>query len=83
MKNKLEWLYQNGYLKNILKPKLRKNPKQIKQLARENIERDDKQLNKNLVKNMINLLYFTDILLQVGFSFALDGDHINHLSRYS
>ena len=54
------------------------NPKPLKQLAREIVEIDDKQLNKKLVKKTNNPHYFTDRVLQVGFSITLESDHINH-----
>ena len=47
-----EWLFQEP-----VENKIRKlyNPKSLKQLARNNIKLDDKQLNKELAKKMINL----------------------------
>ena len=59
MTNKMKWLYQNGYFKNLLKIKLKNytilNQRQI---ARDNIELDDKELNKDLGKKMLVLLYW-------------------------
>ena len=52
----------------------------MKQLARINIGLDDKQLNKELARKMINPYYFTDRNLQVGFKINLDSHHINHLN---
>ena len=43
------------------------NPKSLKQLARNFFKLDDKQLNKDLARQMINPYYFTDRNLQVGF----------------
>ena len=54
------------------------NPKSLKQIARDNIRLDDKQLNKELAKKMLNPYYFTDRNLQVGFKIDLDSHHINH-----
>ena len=54
------------------------NPKSLKELARDNIRLDDKQLNKELAKKMLNPYYFTDRILQVGFKMVLDSHHINH-----
>ena len=51
------------------------NPKSLKQLARDNIELDDKQLNEELAKKMLNRYYFTDENLRVGFS---KGDSTNY-----
>ena len=36
------------------------NPKPLKQIAMENINLNDKQINKELAKKMINPYYFTD-----------------------
>ena len=54
------------------------NPKPLRQLARENIKLDDKQLNKELANKMPNPYYFTDRVLRVGFNIKLDSHHINH-----
>ena len=54
------------------------NPKSLKQVARNNIRLDDKQLKKELARKMINPYYFTDRNLQVGFKINLDSHHINH-----
>ena len=71
----MKGLYQNCYFKNLLKIKFKKhNPKSLKQLARDNIKLDDKQLNEELTKNMLNRYYFTDKNLRVGFS---KGDSTN------
>ena len=54
------------------------NPKSLKQLARDNLKLDNKQLNKELAQKMINPYYFTDRNLKVGFEINLDSQHINH-----
>ena len=72
-----EWLFQEPVENKI---KTIYNPKSLKQLARNNIKLDDKQLNKELAKNMINPYYFTDRALQVGFKINLDSHNINHAS---
>ena len=54
------------------------NFKSLKQLARDNIRLDDKQLNKVLASKMINPYYFTDSNLKVGFKINLDSHHINY-----
>ena len=59
-------------LKNIF------NPKSLKQIARDKIKLDDKQLNKDLARNMDNPYYFTDRNLKLGFEINLDSHHINH-----
>ena len=72
-----EWLFQEPVENKIKKLY---NPKSLKQLARNNIKLDDKQLNKELARKMINPYYFTDRNLQVGFKINLDSHHINHLN---
>ena len=54
------------------------NPKSLTQIARFNIRLDDKQLNKELAKKMLNPYYFTDRNLRVGFKFDLDSHQNNH-----
>ena len=63
-----------------MKIKLKKiyNPKSSTQIARDNIRLDDKQLNKELAKKMLNPYYFTDGALRVEFKITLDSHHINH-----
>ena len=58
--------------------KIINNPKPLKQIARVNIKLDDKQLNKELAKIMINPYYFTDRSFKVGFKINLDTHHTNH-----
>ena len=70
-----EWLFQEPVEKKINKVY---NPKSLKQLARNNIKLDDKQLKKELAKEMINPYYFTDRNLKVGLKINLDSHHINH-----
>ena len=52
--------------------------KPLRQLARDNIKLDDKQLNKELAKKMPNPYFFTDKNLKVGFKINLDKHHVNH-----
>ena len=77
---KMKRLYLNGYFMNPLKLKLKKvyNHKPLKQLSRNNIKSDDKQLNKELVKKMPNLCYFTDRMLQIGFIIALESHYFSY-----
>ena len=70
-----EWLFQESIENKI--NKIYKH-KSLKQLARDNIRLDDKQLNKDLAEKMLNPYYFTDRNLQVGFKIDLDSHHINH-----
>ena len=72
-----EWLF-----KEPIENKIKKiyNPKSLKQLARNNINLDDKQLNKELAKKMINPYYFSDRNLKVAYKINLDSHHINHMN---
>ena len=71
-----EWLFKEPIEKKIEKIY---NPLSLKKLARSNIKLDDKQLNKELAKKMINPYYFSDRNLQVAYKINLDSHHINHL----
>ena len=64
-------------MKNLLKLKKIFNPKSLKQFSVDNVRLYDKQLNKEIVKKMLNLYYFTDRALRVGFNIILDSHHIN------
>ena len=72
-----EWLFKEPFGNKIKKIF---NPKSLKQLARNNIRLDDKQLNKELAKKMINPYCFSDRNLQVAYKINLDSHHINHLN---
>ena len=60
--------------------KIRKiyNPKPLRQLARDNIRLDDRQLNSELARRMVNPYYFTDRNLRVGFKINLDSHNLHH-----
>ena len=70
-----EWLFLE-----LVENKKKKiyNYKSLKQLARDNIRLDDKQLNKDFAKKMLNPYYFTEKILKVGFNFTLENHLINH-----
>ena len=72
-----EWVFQEPVENKIKKIY---NPKSLKQLARNNIKLDDRQLNIEIAKKMINPYYFTDNNLRVGFMINLDSHHINHMN---
>ncbi len=72
-----EWLFQEP-IENRIKKIF--NPISLKKLARNKINLDDKQLNKELAKKMINPYYFSDRNLQVAYKINLDSHHINHLN---
>ena len=64
-----ELIMPEGLFKEPIESKIKNvyNPKSKKQIAIENIKLDDKQLNKERAKRMVNPYYFTDRLIQVGF----------------
>ena len=70
-----EWLFQEP-----IENKSRKiyNPKPLRQLARDKIRLDDRQLNSELARRMINPYYFTDRNLRVGFKINLDSHNLHH-----
>ena len=70
-----EWLFQEPVENKIKKIY---NPRSLKQLARDNIRLDDKQLNKELAMKMINPFYFSDRNLKVGFKINLDSHNLHH-----
>ena len=70
-----EWLFQEPIENKVNKIY---NPKSLKQIARDNIIIDDKQLNKELAKKMVNPYYFTDRNLKVGFKINLDSHNLHH-----
>ena len=72
-----EWLF-----KEPIENKIKKiyNPVSLKKLARNKINLDDRQLNKELAKKMINPYYFSERNLKVAYKINLDSHHINHLN---
>ena len=70
-----EWLFQEPVENKIKKIY---NAKSLKELARNNIKLDIKQLNKELARRMINPYHFTDRNLKVRFKINLDSHHIKH-----
>ena len=87
-KNRLENLKQNEMIipewlfKESVENKIKKiyNPISLKKLARNKINLDDKQSNKELAKKMINPYYFSDRNLKVAYKIKFDSHHINHLN---
>ena len=75
-----ELIIPEWFFKEPVENKINKihNPKSLKQIARDNIRLDDKQLKKELAKKMINPYSFTNRGLQVAFQINLDSHHINH-----
>ena len=70
-----EWLFQEPVENKIKKIYI---PRSLKQIARDNIRLDDKQLNKELAKKVINPYYFSDRALQIGFKNNLDSHNLHH-----
>ena len=69
-----EWSFQEPIENKIEKIY---NPKTSKQIVRDNIRLDDRQLKKEVAKEMLNPYYFADRNLKVGSKINLDS-HINH-----
>ena len=69
-----EWFFKEE--KSPIKKKIQKvyNPKTLKQLAREKIKLDDKEL----AKIMINPYYFIDKNLKIGFKINLESHNFSH-----
>ena len=72
-----EWLFREPIENKIKKIY---NPISLKKLARNKINLDDKQLNKELAKKMINPYCFSDRNLKVAYKINLDSHHISHLN---
>ena len=72
-----EWLFRENNENNINRIY---NPKSLKRIARNTINLDDKQLNKESASKMINPYYFSDRNLKVAYKINLDSHHINHLN---
>ena len=70
-----EWLFREPIENKIKKIY---NPKSLKEIARNNIILDDKQLNKELAKKMINPYYFSDRNLKVAYKINLDSHNLHH-----
>ena len=70
-----EWLFKEP-IEN--KSKKKYYPNSLTQVARDNIRLEDKQLNEEVAKKILNPYYFTDRIIKVGFKNNLDSHHINH-----
>ena len=73
-------LHQNGSLKksnHLIKTKL-KGYTNLKQMARENIKLNDKELDKELATKMNNPYYLIDENLKVGITINLENHNIIH-----
>ena len=71
-----DWVIQesNENIDNI--PRRNYKPKSMKQVAKENIELDDKELNRELAEKKFNPKHSTYRVLKAGFNISLDSHHI-------
>ena len=72
-----EWLFREPIENKIKKIY---NPISLKKLARNIINLDDREINKELAKKMLNPYFFSDSNLKVAYKINLDSHHINHLN---
>ena len=73
-----EWLFHEPFEKLNNIPRKLFNPKPLKQIAKENNQSNDKQLNEELAKKMLNVYYSTEKASQFGFIITLDSHHTSH-----
>ena len=73
-----EWLFKEEQVPIKKQIKKVNNPKTLKQIARENIKLNDKELDKDLAKKMINPYYFIDENLRIGFKINVESHNFNH-----
>ena len=75
-----EWLFKEE--KAPIENKIKKvyNPKTLKQMDWENIKMIDKELDREIAKNMIHPYYFIDRDLRTGLNINLDS-HNNNLAN--
>ena len=78
----LEWLFREPNQNVIDIPRRTYNPKPLRDIAGENIQTNDKQLNKELAKKIINPYYFKHRALQIGFNMSLVNDHFLHAHSF-
>ena len=73
-----EWLFKEE--QSPIQNKIKKiyNPEPLKQIARQNIELNDKEVDKGIAKRMINPYCFIDESLKIGFNINLKSHNVNH-----
>ena len=73
-----EWLCKEE--ETPIKNKIEKvyNPKTLKQIVIGKIKLNDKKLNKEVFKKIINPYYFTDEFLKIGFKIIPENHNLNH-----
>ena len=75
-----EMIIPERLFKEPLENKIKKiyNPNSLRQIARDNIKLDHKQLNKELARRANNPYIFTDRNLRVEFKITLDSHNLHH-----
>ena len=73
-----EWYFKEEQTPIKKKTKKLFNPQTLKRIARENSKVDDKKLDKELAKKIINPSFFKNENLKTGFKISLDSLSINH-----
>ena len=73
-----EWLFKEEHAPFENKIKKVHNPQKLAQIAIENIKINDKDLEKELAKKMINPYYFIDEKLKIGSKIILENHKVNH-----
>ena len=73
-----EWVFKEEQAPNKNKIKKVYNPKTLKQIARQIIKMNDRELDKELAKRMNNPFYFIDENLKINFKINLESHIINH-----
>ena len=73
-----EWLFKQK--ETPIKKKIQKvyNPKTLKQIARQIIKMNDRELDKELAEKLINPYYFIDANLKIGFQIDLENHNFSH-----
>ena len=67
-----------------IKKKMKKvyNPKTSKQIARENMKVDDKEVQKEKAETMPNPYFFIDENIKMGFKINLESHNLNHTNSF-
>ena len=73
-----DWLFKEE--RSPIKKKMQKvyNPKTLQKLARQNIKKNDKDIDREIARKMINPYYFIDENLKIGCKINLESHNINH-----
>ena len=73
-----EWLFKQEQKQEKKKIQKVYNPKTLKQIAREIIKMNDKELDKEIGKKVTNPYYFIHENLKIGFKINLESHNFNH-----